>query len=74
MKIKRYIDSLRISLDTLMLSHDSREVDVDIAGYTAKKYLVKIKSSSCSKIIIIIITLFIVDSFQMYKLKCEKLQ
>ena len=49
MKIKRYIDSLRISLDTLMLSHDSREVDVDIAGYTAKKYLVKIKSSSCSK-------------------------
>ena len=25
-------------------------------------------------IIIIIITLFIVDGFQMYKLKCEKLQ
>ena len=48
-KIKRDSDSLRISLNTLMLSHDSREADVHIAGYAAKKYLEKIKSSSCSK-------------------------
>ena len=49
MKLKTYIDFLEISLDTLMLSPDSREVAVHIAGYTAKKYLKKIKSSSCCK-------------------------
>ena len=49
MKLKTDIDSLGISLDTLMLSPDSREVAVHIAGYTAKKYLKKIKSSSCCK-------------------------
>ena len=32
-----------------MLSPDSREVAVHIAGYTAKRYLKKIKSSSCCK-------------------------
>ena len=32
-----------------MLSPDSREVNAYIAGYTAKKYLKKIKSSSCCK-------------------------
>ena len=48
-KLKTDIDSLGISLDTLMLSPDSREVAVHIAGYTAKKYLKKIKSSSCCK-------------------------
>ena len=41
MKLKTDIDSLGISLDTLMLSPDSREVVVHIAGYTAKKYLNK---------------------------------
>ena len=46
---KKDIDSLGISLDTLMLSSDSREVAVHIAGYTAKKYLKKIKSSFCCK-------------------------
>ena len=49
MKLKTDIDSLGISLDTLMLSPDSREVAVHIAGYTAKRYLKKIKSSSCCK-------------------------
>ena len=49
MKLKTDIDSLGISLDTLMLSSDSREVAVHIAGYTAKKYLKKIKSSFCCK-------------------------
>ena len=49
MKLKTDIDSLGISLDTLMLSPDSREVAVHIADYTAKKYLKKIKSSSCYK-------------------------
>ena len=33
-----------------MLSPDSREIAVHIAGYIAKKYLKKIKSSSCCKI------------------------
>ena len=49
MKLKTDIDSLGISLDTLMLSPDSREVAVHIAGYTAKRYSKKIKSSSCCK-------------------------
>ena len=49
MKLKTDIDSLGISLDTLMLSPDTREVAVHIAGYTAKRYLKKIKSSSCCK-------------------------
>ena len=39
MKLKKEIDYLGISLDTLMLSPDSREVAVHIAGYTAKKFL-----------------------------------
>ena len=38
-KLKTAIDSLGISLDTLMLLPDSRKVAVDIADYTAKKYL-----------------------------------
>ena len=54
MKLKKEIDSLGISLDTLMLSPDSREVAVHIAGYTAKKFLKsvtkKIESSCCCKI------------------------
>ena len=54
MKLKKEIDSLGISLDTLMLSPDSREVAVHIAGYTAKKFLKsvtkKIESSFCCKI------------------------
>ena len=49
MKLKTDIDSRGISLDTLMLSPDTREVAVHIAGYTAKRYLKKIKSSSCCK-------------------------
>ena len=49
-KLKSDIDSLGISLDTFMLSPDSREIAVHIAGYIAKKYLKKIKSSSCCKI------------------------
>ena len=49
MKLKPDIDSLGVSLDTLMLSPGRREVGVHIAGYTAKKYLKKIKSSSCCK-------------------------
>ena len=48
-KLKADIDSLGISMDTLMLSPDSREFAVDIAGYNAKKCLKKIKSSSCCK-------------------------
>ena len=48
-KNRTNIDSRGISLDTLMLSPDSREVPVPIASYTAKKYLKKIKSSSCCK-------------------------
>ena len=39
MKLKRDIDSLGISLDTLMLLSNSRDVVIHIAGYTAKKYL-----------------------------------
>ena len=54
MKLKKEIDSLGISLDTLMLSPDSREVAVHIAGYTTKKFLKsvtkKIGSSYCCKI------------------------
>ena len=49
MKLKTDINSLGISLDTLILSPDSREVAVHIARYTAKRYLKKIKSSSCDK-------------------------
>ena len=49
MKLKTDIDSLGISLDTLMLSPDSREDAVHIAGYTEKKLLKKIKSSSYCK-------------------------
>ena len=49
MKIKTDVDSLEILLDTLMLSPNSREYVAHIAGYTAKKYLKKIKSSSCCK-------------------------
>ena len=49
MKLKTYVDSLGILLDTLMLSPNSREFVAHIAGYTAKKYLKKIKSSSCCK-------------------------
>ena len=41
MKLKTDIDWLGISLDTLMLSHDSREVAVHIASYTAKRYFEK---------------------------------
>ena len=50
MKLKPDIDSLGVSLDTLMLSPGSREVGAHIAGYTAKKYLKKIKSSSCYEV------------------------
>ena len=49
MKLKTDIDSLGISLNSLMLSSDSRDVAVHIAGYTAKKHLKKIKSSFCCK-------------------------
>ena len=49
MKLKTDIDSLGISLDTLALSPDIREVAVHIVGYTAKIYLKKIKISSCCK-------------------------
>ena len=49
MKLKTYVDSLGILLDTLMLLPNSREFVAHIAGYTAKKYLKKIKSSSCCK-------------------------
>ena len=49
MKLKTDIDPLGISLDTLMLSPDSRKVVIHIAGYTAKRYLKKIKSSYCRK-------------------------
>ena len=49
MKLKTDVDSLEISLDTPMLSPNSREFVAHIAGYTAKKYLKKIKSSSCYK-------------------------
>ena len=38
MKLKTDVNSLGISLDTLMLSPDSREVALRIAGYTAKRY------------------------------------
>ena len=38
-----------MSLDTLIISPDSREVAIHIAGFTAKKHLKKIKSSSCCK-------------------------
>ena len=46
MKLKKEIDSLGISLDTLMLSPDSREVAVHIAGYTAKKFLKSVTKKS----------------------------
>ena len=49
MKLKTDIDFLGISLDTLILSPNSREVAAHIAGFTAKRYLKKIKSSSCYK-------------------------
>ena len=49
MKLKTHIDSLGISLDTLMLSPDNREAVVRITGYTTKKYFKKIKSSSTCK-------------------------
>ena len=38
-----------MSLDTLIISPDRREVAIHIAGFTAKKHLKKIKSSSCCK-------------------------
>ena len=40
-KLKTDIDSLGTSLDTLMISPDSRKVVVHIAGYIAKKYVKK---------------------------------
>ena len=40
-KLKTDIDSLGISLDSLILSPKSREVNIHIAGYTAKKYFLK---------------------------------
>ena len=49
MKLRTDIDSLGMPLNTLMLLPHSREVAVHIAGYTGKKYLKKIKSSSCCK-------------------------
>ena len=49
MKLKTDVDSLGISQDAFMLLLDSRGVFVRIAGYTAKKYLKKIKSSSGCK-------------------------
>ena len=42
-------NSLEILLDTPMLSPNGREFVAHIAGYTANKYLKKIKSSSCCK-------------------------
>ena len=53
MKLKKEIVSLGISLATLMLSPDSREVAVHIAGYTAKKFLKSVTKKSrvyCCKI------------------------
>ena len=38
MKLKTDIDSLEISLNTLMLLPNSGEVAIHIEGYTAKKY------------------------------------
>ena len=49
MKLKTDIDSLGISLDTLLFLPDSREVAVHIAGYIAKRYLKKFNSSTCCK-------------------------
>ena len=43
-KLKTDIDSLGISLDSLILSPKSREVNVHIAGYTANKFKKKKKS------------------------------
>ena len=40
-KLKTDIDSLGTSLDTLMISPDSRKIVVHIAGYIAKKYVKK---------------------------------
>ena len=51
-KLKTDIDSFGISLDTLMLSPDNREVAVDIAGYTAKKYLKKSRVTPIVKCIL----------------------
>ena len=66
MKLKTDVDSLEISLDTPMLSPNSREFVAHIAGYTAKKYLKKIKSSSCYK-------MHITDSIDMENLGQEYL-
>ena len=52
MKLKTDVDSLGISLDTLMLSPDSREVVVHIAGYTAKRYLKKSRVAPVVKCIL----------------------
>ena len=50
-KLKTDIDSLGISLDTLMLLPNGTEVaQHNIAGFTAKRCLKKIKSSFCCKI------------------------
>ena len=49
MKLKTDIDFLGISIETLRLSVASKEVAPHIAGYTAKKYLKKIKNNSCRK-------------------------
>ena len=38
MKLKTDIDSLEISLNTLMLLPNKGEVAIHIEGYTAKKY------------------------------------
>ena len=51
-KLKADIDSLGISLDTLILSPGSREVAVHIAGYTAKKYLKKSRVAPVVKCIL----------------------
>ena len=49
-KLKTDTDFVGISLDALMLLFNSREVALhNIAGFTAKKYLKKIKSSFCCK-------------------------
>ena len=51
-KLKTDIDSLGISLDTLMLSLDSSEVAVHITGYTAKRYLKKSRVTPVVKCIL----------------------
>ena len=52
MKLKTHVDSLGISLDTLMLLPDSREVAVHSAGYTAKRYLKKSRLAPVVKCIL----------------------